>query len=107
MERLVKRVGNEHAVPTEIDMDFVCALDKNTFDGLQRIFDQLCDLTDILGDDYDLDRLRELVEEVWGDCNLSYDDKVKRLDSMSMAYVDYIVRAHRLANQKRRTNNNG
>lgn len=46
-------------------------------------------------------------EEVWGDCNLSYDDKVKRLDSMSRTYVDYIVRTHRLANQKRRANNNG
>lgn len=46
-------------------------------------------------------------EEVWVDRNLSDDDKVKRLDSMSRAYVDYIVRVHRSANQKRRTNNNG
>lgn len=62
MERLVTRIGNEPAVPTEIDIDFVFGLDKRTFDGLQRIFNQLCDLTDILGDEYDLDRLRELVE---------------------------------------------
>ena len=34
---------------------------SDAIDGLQRIFNQLCDLTDILGD-YDLDRLRELVE---------------------------------------------
>lgn len=61
MERLVIRIGNEPAVPTEFDMDFVFDLDKGTFDGLQRIFNQLCDLTDILGD-YDLARLRELVD---------------------------------------------
>lgn len=61
VERLVTRIGNEPAVPTEIDMDFAFDLDKRTFDGLQRIFNQLCDITDILGDDYDLDRLRELV----------------------------------------------
>ena len=60
MERLVIRIGNEPAVPTEFDMDFAFDLDKGTFDGLQRIFDQLCDLTDILGDEYDLDRLQEL-----------------------------------------------
>lgn len=62
MERLVTRIGNEPAVPTEFDMDFAFDLDKETFDGLQRIFNQLCDLTDILGDDYDLDRLKELVQ---------------------------------------------
>lgn len=62
MDRLVTRIGNEPAVPTELDMDFAFDLDKRTFDGLQRIFNQLCDLTDILGDDYDLDRLKELVE---------------------------------------------
>lgn len=60
MERLVIRIGNEPAVPTEFDMDFAFDLDKGTFDGLQRIFDQLCDLTDILGNEYDLDRLQEL-----------------------------------------------
>lgn len=63
MDRLVTRIGNEPAVPTELDMDFAFDLDKRTFDGLQRIFNQLCDLTDILGDDYDLDRLKELVEK--------------------------------------------
>lgn len=62
MDRLVTRIGNEPAVPTELDMDFAFDLDKRTFDGLQRIFNQLCDLTDILGDDYDLDRLKELVQ---------------------------------------------
>lgn len=62
MERLVTRIGNEPAVPTEFDMDFAFDLDKETFDKLQRIFNRLCDLTDILGDDYDLDRLKELVE---------------------------------------------
>lgn len=60
MERLVIRIGNEPAVPTKFDMDFAFDLDKGTFDGLQRIFNQLCDLTDILGDEYNLDRLREL-----------------------------------------------
>ncbi|WP_281740818.1 hypothetical protein [Holdemanella biformis] len=63
MKRLVTRIGNEPAVPTELDMDFAFNLDKRTFDGLQRIFNQLCDLTDILGDDYDLDRLKELLEK--------------------------------------------
>lgn len=62
MERLVIRIGNEPAVPTEFDMDFAFELDKGTFDGLQRIFNQLCNLTDILGDEYDLDRLRKLVQ---------------------------------------------
>ena len=62
MERLVIRIGNEHAVPTEFDMDFAFDLDKCMFDGLQRIFDQLCDLTDILGDEYDLGKLMELVQ---------------------------------------------
>lgn len=62
MERLVIRIGNEPAVPTEFDMDFAFELDKGTFDGLQRIFNQLCDLTDILDDDYDLDRLRKLAQ---------------------------------------------
>lgn len=62
MERLVTRIGNEPAVPTEFDMDFAFDLDKETFDKLQRIFNRLCDLTDILGDDYDLDRLKEMVE---------------------------------------------
>lgn len=62
MQRLVTRIGNDPAVPTEFDMDFVFGLDKGTFDGLQRIFNNLCDLTDILGDDYDLGHLRELVE---------------------------------------------
>lgn len=61
MRRLVVRIGNEPEVPTDIDIDFVFDLDKRTFDGLQRIFNQLCDLTDILGDDYDLSRIRELV----------------------------------------------
>lgn len=41
VERLVIRIGNEPAVPTEFDMDFVFDLDKGTFDGLQRIFNQL------------------------------------------------------------------
>ena len=62
MERLVTRIGNEPAVPTKVDMDFVFDLDKGTFDGLQMIFNQLCDLTDILGENYDLARLRELVD---------------------------------------------
>lgn len=62
VRRLVVRIGNEPAVPTDVDIDFVFDLDKRTFDGLQRIFNQLCDLTDILGDDYDLDHLRNLVE---------------------------------------------
>lgn len=62
MERLVTRIGNEPAVPTEFDMDFAFDLDKETFDKLQRIFNRLCDLTDILGDEYDLDQLKEMVE---------------------------------------------
>lgn len=62
MERLVKRVGTGNAVPTKFDMDFVFGLDIETFHGIQKIFNQLCNLTDILGDNCDLDRLRELVE---------------------------------------------
>ena len=62
MEGLVKRVGTGNAVPTKFDMDFVFGLDIETFHGIQKIFNQLCNLTDILGDNYDLDRLRELVE---------------------------------------------
>lgn len=62
MERLVMRVGTLPAVPTQFDMGFILNVDKTTFDGLQKIFNQLCDLTDILGDDYSIDRLRELVK---------------------------------------------
>ena len=63
VERLVTRIRSEPSVPTEFDIDFAFDLDKRTFDELQRIFNQLCDLTDILGDDYDLDRLKELLEK--------------------------------------------
>ena len=62
MERLVTRVGALPAVPTQFDIGFILNVDKATFDGLQKIFNQLCDLTDILGDDYSIDHLRELVE---------------------------------------------
>lgn len=63
MERLVTKTrGSGPAVPTEIDMDFAFDLDRETFNGLQMIFNQLCAVTDILGDDYDIDRLRELIE---------------------------------------------
>lgn len=62
MERLVTRIGTGEAVPVKIDLDFVLDIDKRTFDGLKMVFDQLCTLTDILGDDYNLDRLRELIQ---------------------------------------------
>lgn len=60
MERLVTRIGTGEAVPLKIDLDFVFDLDKRTFDGLKEIFSQLCTLTDILGDDYDLDELKDI-----------------------------------------------
>lgn len=62
MERLVMRVGTTESVPTQFNIGFILDMDKDTFNELQKIFNQLCDLTDILGDDYSIDRIRELVE---------------------------------------------
>lgn len=62
MERLVTRVGTLQAVPTQFDIGFILNMNKATFDELQKIFNQLCDLTDILGDDYSIDHLQELVK---------------------------------------------
>ena len=63
MEKLVTRIGNNlPAIPCKIDLDFALDLDKKTWEGLQEIFNALADAQTILGDNYDLARLRELVE---------------------------------------------
>ena len=62
MERLVIRVGSDTAVPCKFDLDFAIDLDKKTWNGLKEIFDALADVYDILGENYNLDRLRELAE---------------------------------------------
>ncbi len=41
MERLTKQWGNNHAVPTEIDLDFMFRLDDPTSHGLTEILDRL------------------------------------------------------------------
>lgn len=62
MERLVIRVGSNPAVPCKFDLDFAVDLDKKTWNGLKEIFDALADVYHILGDNYNLDRLREIVQ---------------------------------------------
>ena len=44
MERLVKRCGNNPAVPTGFDLDFIFELDNKENEGLQTVFDRLCEL---------------------------------------------------------------
>ncbi len=41
MERLTKQWSNNHAVPTEIDLDFMFRLDDPTSQGITEIFDRL------------------------------------------------------------------
>lgn len=56
---------------------------------------------------YGINRMfNNMAEEVYMERNLSYDDKAKRLDDLLDKYVKYVVKQY-LANQKRRTNNNG
>lgn len=61
MESLTQMVG-ENAVPVEFDCDFVLELDDKTYKGLQKIFNRLAFIECVLGKNYDLDRLRELVQ---------------------------------------------
>ena len=61
MESLIQMVG-ENAVSVEFDCDFVLELDDKIYKGLQKIFNRLASIERILGKDYDLDRLGELVE---------------------------------------------
>lgn len=44
MERLVKRCGNNPAVPTGFDLDFIFDLADKENEGLQAVFDRLCEL---------------------------------------------------------------
>lgn len=44
MERLMKRCGNNPAVPTGFDLDFIFDLDDKEDKGLQAVFDRLCEL---------------------------------------------------------------
>lgn len=41
MERLVKRWGNNHAVPSKFNLDFVFDMDNEAYKGLVEIFDRL------------------------------------------------------------------
>lgn len=60
----------------------------------------------ISSSNYGINRMFDkMAEEVYMDCNLSYDDKAKRLDDLLDKYVKYVVKQY-LTNQKRRTNNN-
>lgn len=45
-ERLVKRWGNNSAVPCNINLDFAFELDQETWDGLKEIFNRLADYED-------------------------------------------------------------
>lgn len=61
----------------------------------------------IHSNEYGINRVfNNMAEEVYVDRNLSYDDKAKRLDDLLDKYVKYIVKQY-LANQERRTSNNG
>ena len=54
MERLTRKIGNRYAVKEGYGLD--------TIKGARCIVDRLSAIEDILGDDYDLDRLRDLVQ---------------------------------------------
>jgi hypothetical protein len=44
MARLVKRCCNNPAVPTGFDLDFILDIGHKEYEGLQAIFDRLCEL---------------------------------------------------------------
>lgn len=67
MERLTERNKNSLAMAAccgkECEYNYVCEVGGfGECRGMDDIIDRLADIEDILGDDYDLDRLRELVE---------------------------------------------
>lgn len=62
MERLTDKLRGL-CLSCELSIDDECDhLDHNEFCENAKRYDRLADIEDILGDDYDLDRLRELVE---------------------------------------------
>lgn len=61
MEKLVRQVYGTTAVPVEFDIDFIFDLDENTARGLQKIFDELLDFYNVVGDASSLGRVRELL----------------------------------------------
>lgn len=67
MERLTERNKNSLAMAAccgkDCEYNYVCeVLGFGECRGMDDIIDRLADIEDILGDDYDLDRLRELVQ---------------------------------------------
>ena len=62
-------------------LDSFCTRDcfKPTPCELPKVIDRLAEIENILGDDYDLDRLRELVE---ADRNQEFQRQLKRFDIM-------------------------
>jgi hypothetical protein len=48
MERLTKRWGNNPAVPTGFYLDFILDLNDRDSNGLQAVFERLCDFEDKL-----------------------------------------------------------
>lgn len=62
MKRLTYRLEDQHGNPTNsiiLESDYVF---MNTPEKLNMVLSRLAAIEDILGDEYDLDRLRELVE---------------------------------------------
>lgn len=70
MERLTERNKNSLAMAAccgkACEYNYVCEVGGfGECRGMDDIIDRLADIEDILGDNYDLDRLRELVEADW------------------------------------------
>lgn len=90
MESLTQMVG-ENAVPVEFDCDFVLELDDKTYKGLQKIFNRLASIERVLGKNYDLDRLRELIQaDRDGRCVVLPQKKVFEIISEPGMYCDLI-----------------
>lgn len=63
VERLTMWYDGNHAVCKNEDCEMdCCPFADPVCDEVQKVIDRLSEIEDILGDDYDLDRLKELVE---------------------------------------------
>lgn len=92
MKRLTYRLKSQHGNPTNsiiLESDYVF---MNTPEKLNVVLSRLAAIEDILGDDYDLDRLRDLVEaDREGRCAV-FPNKIKTPileKGTPVWYVDY------------------
>ncbi len=82
MERLTKQWGNNHAVPTEIDLDFMFRLDDPTSHGLTEIIDRLAAYEDSGLEPEEVTRLQ---------LNSAYGVKQAMLEEyMSIGIIDHL-----------------